>query len=92
MGDTEPGLYVSAGLSGFFRSEAVSAADILMPNHFELEVLVEHAVRTAEDVLAATDLLLSRGARLVMVTSLLTSNMDEDTIANLAATKTAPGW
>jgi pyridoxine kinase len=87
MGDVESGLYVAAGLSGFFRTEAVAAADILMPNHFELEVLAEHSVQTAADVLAATDLLLSRGARVVVVTSLLTSNMDPDTIANLAATR-----
>lgn len=87
MGDVETGLYVSKGLSGFFRTEAVAAADILMPNHFELEVLAEHSVQTAADVLAATDLLLSRGARVVVVTSLLTPNMDSDTIANLAVTK-----
>lgn len=87
MGDSDSGLYVSAGLSGFFRSEAVAAADILMPNQFELEVLVEHSAQTASDVLAATDLLLARGARLVVVTSLLTPNMVPDTIANLAATK-----
>ncbi len=87
MGDRDSGLYVSAGLSGFFRTEAVGAADILMPNHFELEVLVEHSVQTATDVLAATDLLLSRGARLVVVTSLFTPNMAPDTIANLVATK-----
>lgn len=87
MGDSDSGLYVSAGLSGFFRSEAVAAADILMPNQFELEVLVEHSVQTATEVLAATDLLLARGARLVVVTSLLTPNMTPDTIANLVVTK-----
>jgi len=87
MGDSDSGLYVSAGLSGFFRTRAVSAADILMPNHFELEVLVEHSVETATEVLSATDLLLSRGARLVVVTSLHTPNMTPDTIANLVATK-----
>lgn len=87
MGDSNSGLYVSAGLSGFFRTEAVAVADILMPNQFELEVLVEHSVETASDVLAATDLLLSRGARLVVVTSLITPNMAPDTIANLAATR-----
>ncbi len=87
IGDRESGLYVSGGLSGFFRSRAAGAADILIPNHFELEVLVEHSLRTTADVLAAADLLLSRGARLVVVTSLLTSNMDADTIANLAVTK-----
>lgn len=87
MGDSDSGLYVSAGLSGFFRTHAVAAADILMPNQFELEVLVEHSVATADDVLAAADLLLSRGPRLVVVTSLLTPNMAPDTIANLVATR-----
>ena len=87
MGDSDSGLYVSAGLSGFFRTHAVAAADILMPNQFELEVLVEHSVATADEVLAAADLLLSRGPRLVVVTSLLTPNMAPDTIANLVATR-----
>lgn len=87
MGDRESGLYVASGLSGFFRTEAAPSADILMPNHFELEVLVEHSVTSIADVLLATEQLLSRGARLVVVTSLLTANMDANTIANLVATK-----
>ncbi len=87
MGDRDGGLYVSAGLSGFFRREAVAAADMVMPNHFELEVLAEHSARTMEEVLLAAGLLLSRGARLVVVTSLLTPDMEPDTIANLAVTR-----
>lgn len=65
IGDRKSGAYVADGLSEFFRDTAVPAADILTPNLFELEHLVDYphgALEGAalEDVIFAARLLLVR--------------------------------
>lgn len=87
MGDRDPGLYVTKDLTGFFRNEAVPAADVLVPNHFELEVLAERPLPSTDDVLAAADALLNNGPRIIVVTSLATHQMDPRTIGNLVVTR-----
>lgn len=39
VGDRDSGIYVSQDLVGFFRRRALPLADIITPNHFELELL-----------------------------------------------------
>lgn len=73
IGDAAEGVYVADGVAEFIKSEAVGRADILLPNAFELEYLTGRAADTAEHALAAARVLLERGPRLVVVTSLAPS-------------------
>ncbi|MDP6572356.1 MAG: pyridoxal kinase PdxY [Rhodospirillales bacterium] len=73
IGDAAEGVYVADGVAEFIKSEAVGRADILLPNAFELEYLTGRAADTTEHALAAARVLLERGPRLVVVTSLASS-------------------
>jgi pyridoxine kinase len=61
--------YVRPGVAEFFREQVVPAADLLFPNHFELETLSGAKTTTAAAVIAAARALLRRGPRLVVCTS-----------------------
>ncbi len=86
MGDREEGLYVPDDLAAFITNQAAGTADILIPNHFELEVLAGRPLSTVAEVVAAADGLRARGCRAVVVTSLATADRDAGTIANLVVT------
>ena len=83
MGDAEEGLYVAPAVARFFRSQAVPAADIVVPNAFELATLAGRPVESTEDALAAARAVLAAGPSLVVVTSLVPAAAP-DTIGNLA--------
>ena len=70
MGDHDVGFYVDDGLIRFFRDRAVAAADILMPNHFELQTLAGAELPSPAAVLAAADRLHARGPQVLLVSSL----------------------
>lgn len=89
MGDRGSGLYVSEDLARFFADEAVPAADILVPNHFELEVLAGRALPSCADVRDAATELLGRGPRLLIVTSLPNSDLDAGEIGNVVISQDA---
>ena len=55
-------LYVHPDLVRFFRERAVPAADLLVPNRFELGWLTDSAVESVADALDAIDALRSAGA------------------------------
>lgn len=61
--------YVRAGVPEFLREHAVPAADILLPNRYELGVLTGAEPQTEREILAAARSLLARGPRLVVCTS-----------------------
>ena len=85
MGDTGRGFFVRPGIPEFMRDEAVPAADIVTPNHFELEFLAGRAINTLDDALAAADGALALGPGLVLVTSLVRRDAPAGTIEMLAA-------
>lgn len=70
MGDHDVGLYVDEGLVRFFRDEALPAADVLLPNHFELEMLAQSPLPSLDAVLAAGDGLRARGLSVLLASSL----------------------
>jgi pyridoxine kinase len=78
MGDRGSGLYVPDDLVNFFRDAAVPAADIVVPNHFELEVLAERPLPTLAEAVAAAAWLRNRGPGLVCVTSLQVPELGRD--------------
>src|SRR5262252_8629971 len=82
MGDFEPGWYVRAGVPEFYRDHAIKAADIVMPNRFELEWLTGRAVTTLAEAGSAAAVLRQQGPGIVLVTSL---DLADDGIAVVAA-------
>lgn len=71
MGDVGRGMFVKPGIPEFMRDEVVPRADIITPNHFELDFLAGTETRTLEEVLAAVDRVRDRGPRQVLVTSVI---------------------
>jgi pyridoxine kinase len=86
MGDTERGFFVRPGIPEFMRDQVVPAADVVTPNHFELDYLTgrEELTTTLGEVLGAVDDLRSVGPGTVLVTSLVHDGLPEDTIEMLA--------
>jgi len=69
IGDRDRGVYVRPGVAEFLRERAVPAADLIVPNQFELELLTGLPAGSLAQVLAAADAALALGPRLVLVTS-----------------------
>jgi pyridoxine kinase len=70
IGDTDTGSYVREGVAEFFRDAALSLADIVTPNRFELEYLTGRAVGDLRGAAEAAAALRARGPRTVLLTSL----------------------
>ena len=85
MGDAGKGLYVREGVAAFFAGEALARADILTPNHFELEHLTGRRIATLAEAKRAVADLQARGPRCILVTSLATDTTPADAIDLLAA-------
>ena len=71
MGDDGPGLYVRPDIPDFMRGRALPAADVLMPNLFELCLLAERPLKGRDEIVSAAQGLLARGPRCIVVTSVL---------------------
>ena len=84
IGDEDRGVYVRAGIVEMFRDRALAAADITTPNRFELEQLTGHPGRHLADALAGCRVLLAKGPRLVLLTSLQREETPADSIEMLA--------
>jgi pyridoxine kinase len=84
MGDLGRGMYVRPGIPEFMRDRVVPEADILTPNHFELDFLTGTETRTLDELLAAVDAVRERGPRTVLVTSVLREDAAADTVEMVA--------
>jgi pyridoxine kinase len=71
MGDVGRGMFVRPGIPEFMRDTVVPQADILTPNHFELDFLAGRSTSTLPDILDAVDEVRDRGPRDVLVTSVI---------------------
>ncbi|HEX4261802.1 MAG TPA: pyridoxal kinase PdxY [Acetobacteraceae bacterium] len=80
IGDVEEGVYVRPGIEDFLRERAAPAADILTPNHFELERLTGARCATLADALRAVARLHAAGPQTILVTSLHTEATPDDAI------------
>ena len=78
MGDVGRGMFVRPGIPEFMRDTVVPQADILTPNHFELDFLAGTTTTTLDEVLAAVDAVRDRGPRDVLVTSVLHDDVPTD--------------
>ncbi len=70
IGDVETGSYVTEGIAEFFRDRALAIADIVTPNHFELEYLTSGKVASLAEAASAAAALRARGPKIALVTSL----------------------
>jgi pyridoxine kinase len=80
MGDVGRGMFVRPGIPEFMRDSVVPAADVITPNHFELDFLSGRETRTVADVLDAVDAVRVTGPRTVLVTSVLTDETPEGSV------------
>jgi len=92
LGDVDTGIYVTPGIDAFFRDRALPAADLVTPNHFELEHLTGRKVSTMSDAVAAARSLLGGahgGPRLVLITSLRRADAAVDQVEMVAVGRDA---
>ncbi len=89
IGDTGRGIFVRPGIPELLATRAVTQADILTPNQFELEHLTGLPTGTRAEARAAIATLQSRmapgGRRTILVTSLRTTETPSGSLDMLAA-------
>jgi pyridoxine kinase len=84
IGNRARGEFVRPGITEFMRERAVPAAQIVTPNHFELDRLTGRETASLADILAAIAAIHARGPRAVLVTS-VRSNETPDGMLDVIA-------
>jgi pyridoxine kinase len=74
IGDVGRGIFVRPGIPEFMKSRTVPAADIITPNHFELELLAGQEAKDTASLARALDAVHKLGPKTILVTSLHTSD------------------
>ena len=87
MGDVGRGMFVRPGIPEFMRDTVVPAADIVTPNHFELDFLAGRTTSTLAEILDAADSVRERGPRDVLVTSVVHGEVPEGRLDVLAVSE-----
>ena len=87
MGDVGRGFFVRPGIPEFMRDRVVPAADIITPNHFELNFLAGSDARTLAELLSAVDRVRETGPGTVLVTSVILDETPEDSLAMVAVSE-----
>lgn len=85
IGDVGRGVFVRPGIEAFMREVATPAADIVTPNHFELDLLsgtTTTSIGAVKDAAAAVQAL---GPRVVLTTSLVTDDTPDHCVDLLAS-------
>jgi len=91
MGDVGRGMFVRPGIPEFMRDRVVPQADVITPNHFELDFLSGQEARSVTDVLAAVDAVRATGPSTVLVTSVLTDETPEGAV-DIVAVSDEGAW
>lgn len=84
MGRERDGFFVPEDLRDLFRERIVPAADVIVPNQFELEYLAGVSLSSLAAVTEACARLRPRGTEVVIVTSVGVEEVPESQIATLA--------
>ena len=85
IGNRSRGEFVRPGIAAFMRARAVPAAQVVTPNHFELDRLAERETRSRDDILSAVDDIHACGPRAVLVASVRTDETPEVAIDVIAS-------
>jgi pyridoxine kinase len=80
IGDVGRGVFVRPGIPELMRDQAVPKADVVTPNHFELDYLSGIVSRTPRDLAAAIAAVHDLGPRTVLVTSVHLEDTPEDAV------------
>ncbi len=86
MGDVGRGFFVRPGIPEFMRDQVVPKAQIVTPNHFELDFLTGRETHTLDEVIDAANALRSVGPETVLVTSVVTDATEGDVLTMLTVT------
>lgn len=84
MGDVGRGMYVLPGIPEFLRDHVVPNADVLTPNHYELNFLTGREATTLAQVIEGADALRATGPDVVLVTSVVVEESAPDTVTMVA--------
>lgn len=85
IGDVGRGIFVRPGVPEFFRDQAVPAADLVTPNHFELDFLVGRPSTSMNEVRRSIADLHRLGPKVVLVTSLIVGGTPDDALDIVAS-------
>ena len=85
IGDVGRGVFVRPGVAEFIRDLALPVADLVTPNHFELDLLTGRATRSLAEVKDAVAAVQALGPRTVLTTSLDTDDTPADAVDLLAS-------
>ena len=88
LGDRDTGLFVKPDIPPLVRDRLCPLADIITPNHFELEWLCGRKLRSTEEVIAQARALHARGPSTVVVTSAELADTPDGQIETLAVERT----
>ncbi|MEO5708848.1 MAG: pyridoxal kinase PdxY [Nocardioidaceae bacterium] len=91
MGDVGRGMFVRPGIPELMRDRVVPAADIVTPNHYELDFLTGSTSTTVPGLLDAADRLRAAGPSVVLVTSALLDDTPDDSL-DLVVVSEAGAW
>ena len=85
MGDVGRGVFVRPGVPEMVRDVAVPVADVVTPNHFELDLLAGTTTRSLSEVKDAVAAVQQLGPRVVLTTSLVAEDTPGDAVDVLAS-------
>ncbi len=85
IGDVGRGVFVRPGILELLRDVAVPVADVVTPNHFELDALSGTTTRSLASVKEAVAAVQALGPRTVLTTSLVAEDTPEDAVDLLAS-------
>ena len=85
IGDVGRGVFVRPGIEEFMREVAVPAADVVTPNHYELDLLSGATTRSLASVKDAVAAVQALGPRVVLTTSLIAEDTPDDAVDLLAS-------
>jgi pyridoxine kinase len=84
IGNRARDVFVRSGIAEFIREHAVPAADIVTPNHFELDRLTGRDTASLAEIVSAIDAIHAAGPRAVLVTSARSSDTPDDALDVIA--------
>jgi pyridoxine kinase len=85
IGDVGRGIFVREGIPEFIKTRAVPAADVITPNHFELDYLSSRTSKSLQQARDSIKAVHDLGPRAILVTSLHTEETPDDAIDLLAS-------
>lgn len=87
IGDVGRGIFVRPGIPEFMAEHALAVADVITPNHFELEYLSSQKALNVNELKEAIKKVQLKGPKIVLVTSVHVKETPEDSLDLVASCK-----